>query len=212
MAKLNLLSMRVTEAENFREKRNAIAYDYIHFFEKLGFLIILVPNNSYSLQHYFELKDIGLFTLTGGNSVSSISDKYSRSIYDERNNTESVLIKKAIENNIPLLGICRGFHMINEYFNGELDDNIPYHVKTTHKLISEKKYLFNKQSNSYHNQGINKKSLAQELEPIAWCKDGYIEAAVHREHPILGIQWHPERQTEKYDKKLINDFLQNQLI
>ena len=32
-----LLSMRVTEASNYEEKRNSLAYDYINLFESFAF-------------------------------------------------------------------------------------------------------------------------------------------------------------------------------
>ena len=32
--------------------------------------------------------------------------------------------------------------------------------------------------------------------PQAWrLMDGVVEAAVHRQLPVLGVQWHPERQS-----------------
>ena len=40
------MSMRVAEASNYNEKRNSIAFDYIEYFEKLGYLVQLIPNNS----------------------------------------------------------------------------------------------------------------------------------------------------------------------
>ena len=39
-------SMRVTEALGYTESRNTIAYDYVVFFEKLGHLLVLIPNNT----------------------------------------------------------------------------------------------------------------------------------------------------------------------
>jgi len=48
--------------------------------------------------------------------------------------------------------------------------------------------------NSYHQFGIEKLALNSSLKPIAWAEDGSIEALMHKELPIYGIMWHPERE------------------
>ena len=30
---------------------------------------------------------------------------------------------------------------------------------------------------------------------MQWAEDGVTEAVVHQELPVLGVQWHPERQS-----------------
>ena len=63
--------MRVTEANNYVEYRNSIAYEYISFFEDLGYLIILIPNNSVYIEKYFD-NNIELVVLSGGNNVNPV--------------------------------------------------------------------------------------------------------------------------------------------
>ena len=38
--------MRVTQASNYFEKRNSLAFEYINFFESIGFIVLLIPNNT----------------------------------------------------------------------------------------------------------------------------------------------------------------------
>ena len=46
---------------------------------------------------------------------------------------------------------------------------------------------------SCHHQAVDR--LAPPLQAVQWSPDGVVEAAVHRQLPVLGVQWHPERQS-----------------
>ena len=46
---------------------------------------------------------------------------------------------------------------------------------------------------SCHHQAVHR--LAPPLQAVQWSPDGVVEAAVHRQLPVLGVQWHPERQS-----------------
>jgi len=208
-----LMSMRTTEAQNYTEKRNSIAYEYINFFESLGFIIYLIPNNSTNIKSYFDEK-IDLLVLSGGNNVSpnlyngknNIDD-----IYIERDSTEETLVHLSLENNIPIIGICRGFHFLNIYFGGNLSHNIVNHVNKEHFLESNLVIIDKQVTNSFHNHGIKINDLASQFESIAKSKDEIIEAFIFREKKILGMQWHPERQSKIFDKKIIIKFLEGTL-
>ncbi len=211
--KILLMSMRVTESVNYKEERNSIAYDYISFFEEMGYLIILLPNNSKNIKEYFNQK-IDLVVLSGGNNVdptlynnSSLLDD----VYTKRDESEQELLELSIEKKIKVLGICRGFHFINIYFGGKLLHNIKNHVNKTHLLKSSIKLLHNEKTNSFHNQGIREEVLAINLIPIAKTDDGFVYAFINKNQTILGIQWHPERQDKLFDKKLIKTFTEGKL-
>jgi gamma-glutamyl-gamma-aminobutyrate hydrolase PuuD len=49
------------------------------------------------------------------------------------------------------------------------------------------------QVNSYHNQGVTMKTLADSLHAFAVSGDGVVEGFYMEQKPLLGIQWHPER-------------------
>ena len=65
--------------------------------------------------------------------------------------------------------------------------------------------------NSFHNDGILQGNLSNKLEPYAVSDDGnLIEAFSHPIHPLMGIQWHPEREKPftKFNKEIILKFLE----
>ena len=203
------LSMRVTEASNYFETRNSLAFEYIEFFERLGFLVIPVPNNSKHIEKYIEELDVDGIVLTGGNNVNpSLYNGIEEleSVYKQRDEVEGRLLDVAVKNNIPLLGICRGFHYINVHFGGTISHDVKNHVKKDHILISQNTLLNDTKTNSYHNQAILKHNLSSDFDVIAFTKDNVIETIYHKEHKILGVQWHPERQKMEQDKELFLDF------
>lgn len=208
-----LMSMRVTEATNYKEERNSIAYEYIEYFENLGYLVQLVPNNTKHLKNYFD-DDIAGIILTGGNNVNPKlygNDEILSDVYPLRDNLEKELIQYAINKNIHILGICRGFHFLNVFYGGSISHNIENHVNKIHILKSSVNILDNKNTNSYHNQAIKEENLSKELKIIAKSEDGIIEAFKHNKDKVLAIQWHPERQNEIYDKELIKNFLEGKI-
>ena len=203
------LSMRVPEASHYCEKRNSLAYDYIDFFESLGFLVIPIPNNTNRIKDYIEELNVDGIVLTGGNNVDPKlygGKEELDSVYHERDTREQQLVEIAKEKGIPLLGVCRGFHYVNVHFEGSIFHDVKNHVAKNHKLISDKVLLGGLDTNSYHNQAIFKENLAKNLISIAHTEDGAIEAFVHESYKIMGIQWHPERNSTVQDKELILNF------
>ena len=209
-----LMSMKVVENPNYVEVSNIVAFDYINFFEKLGFLALLVPNNSKNVAEYLDIDDIELLVLIGGNNVNPKlygGEEKLSDIYPIRDRAEELLIDRAIEKHIPIIGICRGFQMLNVYFNGSITHKINNHVRTPHKLLSDSSILTNKITNTFHNQGVTRINLSNDLTVLAEAEDGYIEAFNHKQLPILGLQWHPERQDEEFDRILIENFLKDNI-
>lgn len=205
-----LISMKVVENPNYVEVSNILDFEYIRFFEQLGFLVIPVPNNSELILSYFDMTDIDVVVLSGGNNVNperygggSLTD-----VYDVRDTTEGHLMEEALKRGIPLIGICRGFQFINVVLGGKITHEIKNHVRKDHKLISTNSILNNEITNTYHNQGITKDDLADGLEVLAETEDGFIEAFHSMGKKVLGLQWHPERQDKMFDIEIIKEFLE----
>lgn len=143
------------------------------------------------------------------------------------------LLSLAIEENKPILGICRGMQLINIYYGGSLYEDIPTQVgdyvshRGDENTFSYHNISFNENStiydklggettrnvNSMHHEGI--KTLADGLMITAQSDDGIIEAI---ENPyynsfMMGVQWHPEYNGGELDSltKIIFDVFTNSL-
>ena len=97
--------------------------------------------------------------------------------------TETFLVDSFVRSRRPILGICRGMQALNVYWGGTLRD-ISGHQLPRGDMVHPTRA-----------EGIMADRLAEPLRPVQWAEDGVTEAVVHQELPVLGVQWHPERQS-----------------
>jgi len=138
-------------------------------------------------------------------------------------------IKSAKARGIPILGICRGFQLLNVEAGGTLYQDLPSELGTnvTHRIyehgqpvrcahfitISNESMLYGLfmtnrlEVNSYHHQGVD--ALGRGFKVIGRTDDGLPEAIENREHHILGVQFHPEkdRKTIPLFNNVFSNFL-----
>jgi anthranilate/para-aminobenzoate synthase component II len=62
----------------------------------------------------------------------------------------------------------------------------------------------------YHSLVIERASVPEELEVVAHAEDepGEIHAVRHREHPVWGVQFHPESVLTEHGRDLLRNFLE----
>lgn len=120
----------------------------------------------------------------------------------ERDDLDLACIHSFILEGKPILGICRGIQILNVAFGGTLtqhlttanrhmgiDGDLYHEVRTDGPL----KQLYGRSflANSRHHQAIARPGRG--IRPIAFSRDGCVEAIMHERLPILGVQFHPER-------------------
>ena len=100
----------------------------------------------------------------------------------------------------PILGICRGMQALNVYWGGTLRDISGHQLPrgdmvhpTRAEGIMAQLLGEHPAVTSCHHQAADRR--AEPLRPVQWAEDGVTEAVVHQELPVLGVQWHPERQS-----------------
>ena len=125
---------------------------------------------------------------------------------------EKLLMKMAIERNLPIVGFCHGHQCINLYFGGTLTsvpkdaspkivhhgDISPYIKDCFHAInikpgsrLAEGFGTTRMEVNTSHTKCV--KDVGEGLEVTARSDDGVVEAIEHRTLPITGFQFHPER-------------------
>ncbi len=128
-------------------------------------------------------------------------------IDEERDAREWEAVDRFLALGRPILGICRGAQLLNVYFGGTLLQDIPGHSRvngrdTLHRARTEDPVLRELYGetftvNSSHHQAVDRPGRG--LRATTWAEDGTVEAFRHDTLPVLGIQWHPERQREPID-------------
>lgn len=173
------------------------------------------------------------FLFTGGQDVSpqlygeeTLSDLVETCV--QRDRMEQIVLQKAIAQDQPVLGICRGIQFINVALGGTLYQDLPtQHVSTvehhqqapydqsSHEVeicagtpLYECLQSARIAVNSYHHQAV--KTLGDGLQAMAISEDGLIEALHMPEHRFLwAVQWHPEfsYQRDKNSRKIFAAFV-----
>jgi len=127
--KIIAVTQRLVKNNAYHEIRDALDVRWAKLCSILGYTPILLPTY-YDFKKYFKLLKINGVILTGGNDLSSFT---SEALSKKRDAFEKELIKFAISNNTPILGVCRGMQIIADYFNCSFS-KIHDHVNVHHKL------------------------------------------------------------------------------
>ncbi len=124
-----------------------------------------------------------------------------------RDEYELAILGRAIEKELPVLGICRGLQVLNVFAGGTLHQDVPEHARydvaphtLTHAIEItpgsglERLYGRTHEVNSLHHQTIDQ--VGDELIVTA-SHDATVEGLEHARLPILAVQWHPEMLTTR---------------
>ena len=187
-----------------------------------GFPILLTPTPALDEIHR-ALGYVDGVLFTGGKDVDPVH--YGEAVLNtkvapepERDAFELPLARAAVDENRPLLAICRGMQVLNVALGGSLWQDIPEQVadalhhyqkaprdETAHAievardslvgdLLATPNLMAPTLANSFHHQAV--RDVAGGLAPVAHAPDGLIEAI---ELPgrdfVVGVQWHPEHLT-----------------
>jgi anthranilate synthase/aminodeoxychorismate synthase-like glutamine amidotransferase len=128
----------------------------------------------------------------------------------------SVELIRQLAGKIPILGVCLGHQAIGEAFGGKVV-RAPHlmHGKTS-AVLHDNKTIFQglpqpMTATRYHSLIVQEEDLPAELEVSAWTteKDGTrtIMALRHRQHPVEGVQFHPESVLTDAGKQLVTNFI-----
>jgi putative glutamine amidotransferase len=202
-------------------ERFAMSRPYIHALELSGALPVLLPLalGLTTLRRLYSRLD-GLF-MAGGGDLSPTC--YNRPRYDKtdgidglRDETEMILIRWALEDAKPILGVCRGSQGLNVAAGGTLIQDVSDYIPNAlrHQYFPEKprNYVAHDVTtvpdtqlahilgqagrvNSFHHQAVEQ--IAPGFVAAAHAPDGVIEAVEYTGAQFaIGVQWHPEGLVE----------------
>ena len=112
----------------------------------------------------------------------------------------------------PILGVCLGHQAIGQVYGGE--------VVRAERLMHGKVSLIRHrgqgvfaglpdpfEATRYHSLIVRRESVPECLEITAWTDEGEVMGLQHRQHPIHGVQFHPESILTREGKRLLRNFL-----
>jgi putative glutamine amidotransferase len=211
----------------------ALQHTYTNAILQAGGLPILIPS-MLPEEDFLDLSsrmDGVLFT--GGGDVSleyfsGVDHPRIGEVDKPRDVTELTLMRAAVNDGKPILGICRGAQVMNvalggtlythihDQLPGALDHDYPGDLRRVlvHPVnldaSSRSAQIFGEavlQVNSLHHQGL--KDLAPGLRAAGHSPDGLVEAVELPEHPYaISVQWHPEWLTDQLPtRRLFKSFV-----
>src|SRR5271169_4405092 len=128
----------------------------------------------------------------------------------------SIALVRHFAGKVPVLGVCLGHQAIGEAFGGHVVRAAHLMHGNTSAVMHDNRTVFQglpmpMTATRYHSLIVEEKDLPAELEVSAWTteKDGTrtIMGLRHREHPVEGVQFHPESVLTDAGKKLVENFL-----
>lgn len=199
--------------------------DYLRALLRSGVLAYVLPVTEEEAVLDAYLAKAGGLLLSGGGDVGPALYGAARSPLCgpgdwKRDRMEIYLCRKALERDLPVMGICRGVQVMNVALQGTLLQHVEGHSRmdlprdAVHDVLLQAgtrlQAIFGREKlgvNSRHHQAVS--TLGRGLRASAVAPDGVVEAV---ELPgasfFVGVQWHPESMYEAYDdmKKLFAAF------
>jgi putative glutamine amidotransferase len=197
---------------------------YVTAVQRAGGLAIVLPPDQVAVEDPDAFLDrVDALLLAGGADVDPTSygaepHAETKGTWPDRDAFEIALTRRALERDMPLLGICRGMQLLNVALGGSLDQHLPESIGSeTHRSLAG---TFSKHDVrllpgtlaceaagtegfvvwSHHHQGVER--LGDDLRVSGYSRDDDLVEAIELPDKrfALGVVWHPE---EDPDSKLI---------
>ena len=112
----------------------------------------------------------------------------------------------------PILGVCLGHQSIGQVYGGDVVRAERLMHGKTSPILHESDSVFAGlptpfEATRYHSLIVKKDTLPDCLEVTAWTEEGEIMGLRHKEHPVHGVQFHPESILTENGKKMLGNFL-----
>ena len=180
---------------------DSFTYNLVQYLGEMGEELRVFRNNKITLEEIERLKPTRIVISPGPGTPADagITEDLVRHFYKT----------------VPILGVCLGHQAIGEAYGGEvvLADRV-MHGKTS-QICHDGSGVFAglpspMEVMRYHSLIVERTTMPESLEIIAVAQDdpSEVHAVKHREHPVYGVQFHPESVMTPHGKALLKNFLE----
>ncbi len=177
---------------------DSFTYNLYQYLSELGAEVVTVRNDKITLEEIEDMAPEGIIVSPGPSTPlqAGVSNDVIRHFGPR----------------IPTLGVCLGHQCVGHSYGATVDRAGEIrHGKTSmihHNGEGVLAGLPNPfQAIRYHSLVVYPETLPDSLEITAWTDNGLVMGLRHKEHPVEGVQFHPESIMTPEGKQLLQNFL-----
>lgn len=178
---------------------DSFTYNLVQSFGELGCEVTVWRNDQFTLDDVRQLDPDALVVSPGPCTP--------------REAGRSVEVIRELGPHLPTLGVCLGHQSIGEAYGARVERaRLPVHGKTSAVRHGGAGLFAGLEPGvrvaRYHSLVV--RDLPPELVPVAWTSDPEEEVLMalrHREHPVYGVQFHPESVATAGGMTMLSNFL-----
>lgn len=177
---------------------DSFTYNLVQYLKILGAEVVVARNDAITVEEVAAARPRGIVISPGPKAPEDAG--------------VSVPLIRALSPTLPILGVCLGHQSICVAFGGRVGRAKRLMHGKTSEVSSDGLGVYAGipspfTAMRYHSLAALEESLPDCLFVTARSEDGEIMGIRHREHPVEGIQFHPESIMTPVGKRLLRNFL-----
>jgi anthranilate synthase component 2 len=179
---------------------DSFTYNLVQYLGELGAEVVVRRNDAIGVEEVGELRPSAIVLSPGPCTPKEAG--------------VTVEVIRRWGSSIPMLGVCLGHQAIGEAYGGDVvRAERVMHGKTSQICHNDVGIFAGLPSPMevmrYHSLIVDRATMPESLEIVAVAKDdpNEVHAVKHRDHPVWGVQFHPESVMTMHGKALLRNFL-----
>jgi anthranilate synthase/aminodeoxychorismate synthase-like glutamine amidotransferase len=192
--------MRVVVIDNY----DSFVYNLVQYLGELGAQPIVHRHDALTLEQLRDLEPDAVLVSPGPGRPEDAG-------------VSNEAIRAFGEHGVPVLGVCLGHQCIGQVYGGRVERAPRVMHGKTSEITHDGAGVFAGLASPftatrYHSLVVARDSVPDELEITAESEDGLVMGLRHREHPIEGVQFHPESILTESGHDLLRNFLDRSFV
>ena len=177
---------------------DSFTYNLYQYLSELGAEVVTVRNDKITLEDIEDMRPQGIIVSPGPSTPleAGISNDVVRHFGPR----------------LPTLGVCLGHQCVGHVYGAQVDRAGEIRHGKTSMIHHDGKGVLTGLPNPfeairYHSLVVYPETVPDCLEVTAWTENGLVMGLRHKEHPVEGVQFHPESIMTPVGKPLLQNFL-----